>query len=1162
MRSRAVRLIRDPSPSSSVLRSKLAATSLPSYSSSARSSYPRSLPHNLRGTAQQRTVEAPHAITIPELFAGRAAAIVKKAEEGEADNPPSEQLPVQSDGGPPPDDPGADGDASGPKKVRVKRSRIPTAAEKERMAMAAAEARLPPQPEFSPELIRQVVWTPEWDEGLSGSSPPASSSNILPPPHVIDDIYHKLLVTLHPHAQDRALPQPETASGEPLVEPTLGLYCPIEGGNYIIDATVRELARKAHADVIVIDAAQLAAGEHGVFGEAASAFKDSPNPLHLPPRELLHPNSSSLTGDGQQENSEGQPYQVMALPMAFSLPVVQFTGPGGETLRPTRISPLSKEGLIKLRQRRLFDALIHGRTPDADSVAPGRSRIVYIRDFDFLASSTPKWYAQLLASVREWRHGDDTTTDTSHMINPVTIVFGVTPEIRRFSPQTASPSLPIRSTTVLAKPTEGEQGVVSKETSNDEEDGAKSREKAVKAFLTRWQVQGDSAVMEEMPWYSSTASDDKSSSPFAGQGIRIGGLPDGLIPKFSQILRGFGGLGGLSQGSESAKDEDDIYFSVGAIIPAARDLEMEATERMARRRELNSLAFRTLLSEIGGSLPSESIARMASLSEQGTTGDPTAAIIDSSQESSDLGTLEEDVIVQRIMLAEWEQTLVDKEVLADVATRALGIVLSSKPSITDSIQEACAQRKTLVRWETVGLAWHARKLSQHQRKAWIAQQRQQPSTKETAFAPPSNIADHVRESDELIERVKADKTLDPHEKRLLGCIVDTGSMPTTFASVHLPVKTIDAVRTMVSLPLLYPEAFESGILKTHSMTGALLLGPPGVGKTLLARAVARESGARMLVVKPSDVMDMYVGEGEKLVRSVFSLARRLSPCVIFLDELDALFASRVSSRESGGAMAHRSVITEFMQEMDGLKTDRSQGNVIVIGATNRPFDLDDAVLRRLPRRLLVDLPGQKERLEILKIMLRDETIAPEVDLATIAKRTETFSGSDLKHVCVSAALDAIKENVDLPWQTVFRATERIDDTKNLPVVEPSSSQSATTTPALSEALLSEGILASRASDEVDDTLGGTSTAVDSRPLPSSRVLHQRHFDKALSEIVPSTSESHGTLSELRKWNDEFGEGRASGKGKKQSWGLRFGFGGKDGKDSDGRVMPIPKEQAP
>ena len=110
----------------------------------------------------------------------------------------------------------------------------------------------------------------------------------------------------------------------------------------------------------------------------------------------------------------------------------------------------------------------------------------------------------------------------------------------------------------------------------------------------------------------------------------------------------------------------------------------------------------------------------------------------------------------------------------------------------------------------------------------------------------------------------------------------------------------------------------------------------------------------------ADSVKQYVGEGEKLVRSVFSLARRLSPCVVFIDEIDALFGARVAARESGGAIAHRGVITEFMQEMDGLKSSKDD-NVIVIGATNRPFDLDDAILRRLPRRLLVDLPGEKER---------------------------------------------------------------------------------------------------------------------------------------------------------------------------------------------------------
>jgi ATP-dependent 26S proteasome regulatory subunit len=197
-----------------------------------------------------------------------------------------------------------------------------------------------------------------------------------------------------------------------------------------------------------------------------------------------------------------------------------------------------------------------------------------------------------------------------------------------------------------------------------------------------------------------------------------------------------------------------------------------------------------------------------------------------------------------------------------------------------------------------------------------------------------------------------------------------------------------------------------------------LFGPPGTGKTLVVRALAKEAECRMLAVSPSDVMDMvsshsfylaswepnmsdlaqYVGEGEKLVKAVFSLARRLSPCVVFVDEIDSLFGARMSARETGGALAHRGVITEFMSEMDGLRSNSQDRRAIVIGATNRPFDLDDAVLRRLPRRLLVDLPGEKERKEILKILLREEDVAEGVDLDVIAKRTKDFSGSDLKRV--------------------------------------------------------------------------------------------------------------------------------------------------------------------
>ena len=117
--------------------------------------------------------------------------------------------------------------------------------------------------------------------------------------------------------------------------------------------------------------------------------------------------------------------------------------------------------------------------------------------------------------------------------------------------------------------------------------------------------------------------------------------------------------------------------------------------------------------------------------------------------------------------------------------------------------------------------------------------------------------------------------------------------------------------------------------------------------------------------------------------------------MVFIDEIDSLFGARPSSSDTGCARAYRGVITEFMTEMDGLRSN-SQDRVIVIGATNRPFDLDDAVLRRLPRRLLVDLPGERERKEILRILLKEENVAEGVDLGDIAKRTGDFSGSDLK----------------------------------------------------------------------------------------------------------------------------------------------------------------------
>jgi ATP-dependent 26S proteasome regulatory subunit len=191
--------------------------------------------------------------------------------------------------------------------------------------------------------------------------------------------------------------------------------------------------------------------------------------------------------------------------------------------------------------------------------------------------------------------------------------------------------------------------------------------------------------------------------------------------------------------------------------------------------------------------------------------------------------------------------------------------------------------------------------------------------------------------------------LDEHEKKLLGCIVNTNVMKTTFRDVVAPPAAIRTLQTLITLPLLYPKHFSYGVLSDHSISGVLLFGPPGTGKTMLARAVATESGSSMLEIKGSDINDKYVGESEKNVGAIFSLARKMAPCVIFIDEVDALFSARSSSAND---VSKRETINQFMAEWDGLRSSALNRGITVLCATNRPFDLDDAVLRRMPRRIL------------------------------------------------------------------------------------------------------------------------------------------------------------------------------------------------------------------
>ncbi|KAI7869359.1 P-loop containing nucleoside triphosphate hydrolase protein [Spinellus fusiger] len=269
---------------------------------------------------------------------------------------------------------------------------------------------------------------------------------------------------------------------------------------------------------------------------------------------------------------------------------------------------------------------------------------------------------------------------------------------------------------------------------------------------------------------------------------------------------------------------------------------------------------------------------------------------------------------------------------------------------------------------------------------------------------------------------------DSYETRILSRIVDPAKIQCTFDDVRASPETIDTLKTVISLPLMRPDLFQHGILKRNFISGLLLFGPPGTGKTMLAKAVAKESGSRMLEIQASDIFDMYVGEGEKNVRAIFSLARKLSPCVIFIDEVDSLMGNRGADNKN----VHREIINQIMVEWDGLSSE-NQG-VVIMAATNRPFDLDDAMLRRMPQRILVDLPKEEDRSHILTMLLREEH--HEIVMSELAKATEHYSGSDLKNLCVTAALKAVQQQVltgekhPLRWEHFKEAMKQVTASAN------------------------------------------------------------------------------------------------------------------------------------
>ncbi|MCD6126789.1 MAG: CDC48 family AAA ATPase [Methanomicrobia archaeon] len=229
------------------------------------------------------------------------------------------------------------------------------------------------------------------------------------------------------------------------------------------------------------------------------------------------------------------------------------------------------------------------------------------------------------------------------------------------------------------------------------------------------------------------------------------------------------------------------------------------------------------------------------------------------------------------------------------------------------------------------------------------------------------------------------------------------------------------LKESVEWPLKYPERFKK--MGIRPPKGIFLYGPPGCGKTLLAKAVAHESEANFISVKGPEILSKWVGESEKAVRKIFRKARQVSPSIIFFDEIDSI--ASVRGMEVGSRVGER-VVDQILTEMDGLE---ELSNVIVIGATNRPDIVDPSLLRpgRFDRKILVPAPDKKAKLEILKVHTKNMPLAEDVDLEYIAEKTENFSGADLEGLVREAAMIALRENKDAEKVTMAHFKKALEE---------------------------------------------------------------------------------------------------------------------------------------
>ena len=253
-----------------------------------------------------------------------------------------------------------------------------------------------------------------------------------------------------------------------------------------------------------------------------------------------------------------------------------------------------------------------------------------------------------------------------------------------------------------------------------------------------------------------------------------------------------------------------------------------------------------------------------------------------------------------------------------------------------------------------------------------------------------------------------------------------GDVP--YSSVGGLSEQIRELRETIELPITNPELFKRIGIKPPK--GVLLYGPPGTGKTLLARAIACNIEATFLKIVASSIVDKYIGESARVVREMFAYAREHEPCIIFIDEIDAIGGKRTDDASSSDREVHRTLM-EMLNQIDGFD---ELGRVKVIMATNRPDVLDPALLRpgRLDRKIEIPLPNESGRVDILKIHSKPMTKKGEIEYEALGKITDGFNGADLRNVCTEAGMFAIRDQREYTVQEDFmQAARKIKEGKKL-----------------------------------------------------------------------------------------------------------------------------------